>query len=96
MFTQIQKRACFNFAIAVCVCLLASSLQAQTVGATLSGTVADPSGSVIPSAQVTIRNTETGNVTVVASNSSGFYSAPNLQAGEYEIRTAATGFATSG
>src|SRR5258708_31536417 len=95
MFTRTEKRACFYFAVAVFVCLLASSLQAQTVGATVSGTVADPSGSVIPNAQVTIRNTDTGNVTVVASNSQGFYSAPNLQPGEYAIRTAASGFATT-
>ena len=69
MFSRIEKRGCFYFAIAVFVCLLASSLRAQTVGATVSGTVADPSGSVIPNAQVAIRDTETGSVTTVSSNS---------------------------
>jgi len=95
MFTRIQTRACFYFAVAVFVSLLASSLRAQTVGATVSGTVADSSGSVIPNAQVTIRNTETGSVTTVTSNSQGFYVAPNLQPGDYEIRIAASGFATT-
>jgi hypothetical protein len=95
MFTQIEKRGCFYFAIAVFLFLSALSMQAQTVGATLSGTVADPSGSVIPNAQVAISNTETGNVTTVSSNSQGFYSAPNLQPGDYQIRIAASGFATT-
>ena len=95
MFTRIQTRACFYFAVAVFVSLLASSLRAQTVGATVSGTVADSSGSVIPNAQVTIRNTETGSVTTVTSSSQGFYVAPNLQPGDYEIRIAASGFATT-
>src|SRR5437763_15471581 len=95
MFTRIQKLACFYFAVAVFVSLLPSSLRAQTVGATVSGTVADSSGSVIPNAQVTIRNTETGSVTTVTSNSQGFYVAPNLQPGDYEIRITASGFATT-
>src|SRR5438477_12961073 len=95
MFTRIEKRACLYVAVAVFVCLLACSLEAQTVGATISGTVADPSGSGNPNAHVTIRNTETAGVTMVSSNSQGFYSAPNLQPGDYEIRTTADGFATT-
>ena len=95
MFIRFEKRASLYVAVAVFACLLACSLEAQTVGATISGTVADPSGSVIPNAHVTIRNTETASVTMASSNSQGFYSAPNLQPGDYEIRTTADGFATT-
>ena len=76
------------------IALLPCSLNAQIVGATLSGTVADPTGAVIPNAQVVIRNTATGVSTDVRSNGDGFYSAPNLQPGDYVVRTTASGFAT--
>lgn len=90
-----QNRAYFTLGLAILACLLVtSSIHGQTVGATISGTVADPSGSVIPNAQITIRNTATGTVTTTTSNPEGFYSAPNLQPGDYILRTTAGGFAT--
>src|SRR5690349_25016798 len=85
----------FVLAIVLFACLFVPSTYAQIAGATLSGTVADPTGSVIPNAQLSIRNTATGVATTVSSNTQGFYSAPNLQPGDYEIRTSAGGFATS-
>ena len=92
----IHNRAYFAVRLALFACLLlATSVNAQTVGATVSGTVADPSGSVIPNAQITIRNTATGTVTTVTSNAQGFYSAPNLQPGDYILRATAGGFATT-
>lgn len=69
--------------------------RAQVAGATLSGTVADQSGSAVSGAQVAIRNSGTGITTTVNANSDGFFSAPNLQPGTYEVTTTATGFATS-
>lgn len=94
MFSRNHGRLLTTLGFAVlAILLLAPSVSAQTVGATLSGTVADPSGSVIPSAQIVIRNTGTGSVTTVTSNAQGFYSASNLQAGDYEVRTTASGFA---
>jgi len=82
-------------AITVISFLLVPSTFAQIVGATLSGTVADPTGSVVPNAQLVIRNTATGVSVTASSNAEGFYSAPNLQPGDYELRTSASGFATS-
>jgi hypothetical protein len=67
----------------------------QVVGATLSGTVKDPSGAIVPQAQVLIKNVATGINTAVTSNSDGFYAAPNLLPGAYEVAASARGFATA-
>jgi hypothetical protein len=64
-------------------------LQACALGAssggTLSGTVVDPSGAVIPGVAVTLHCTDTGVAQKAATNSDGFYLFPALPAGHYEI-----------
>jgi hypothetical protein len=90
------KRPCFAFALTLAACVfLTSSSEGQTTGATISGTVADPSGSVIPATTIVIRNTATGVETTVTSNPQGFYTVPNLQPGEYVLRASAKGFSVS-
>ena len=80
----------------VALCVL-SPLRAhgQVSGATLSGTVTDSTGAVIPNVQVSIRNQATADVRSVSVDSAGFYSAPNLLPGKYDVTAAATGFATT-
>src|ERR1700722_18109056 len=67
----------------------------QVTGATLSGTIVDPSGSVIAGAQISVRNTATGISKDYLSDSTGYYSAPNLAPGTYEVKVSAAGFSTS-
>src|SRR6267154_3848181 len=69
-------------------------IYAQVTGATLSGTVTDASGAVIANAQVSIRNTATGISKDTTTDSAGFYAAPNLPAGPYEVKVTAAGFNT--
>ena len=69
--------------------------RAQVAGATLSGTVTDPSGATIASAKVSIKNLGTGEVREVTSNGGGFYSAPNLLPGPYEASASSKGFSTA-
>ena len=96
MFNSIPGAKFVLFALAILVAsLFPYWLNAQIVGATLTGTVTDATGSVIPNAEITVNNTATGVVTKVKSNGEGFYSAPNLQPGDYIIRTTASGFATT-
>src|ERR1700730_8871935 len=66
--------------------------QAQVAGATLSGTVTDLSGATIATAKVSIKNLGTGEVRESTSNGDGFYSAPNLLPGSYEVSTSSMGF----
>lgn len=83
-----------SFALAVCI-LLTSQLRAQVAGATLSGAVNDPSGAVVPNAQVSAKNTATGVARAATTDSAGFYSIPNLLPGAYEVTVTAPGFSTT-
>ncbi|PYX30247.1 MAG: hypothetical protein DMG80_12915 [Acidobacteria bacterium] len=69
-------------------------LQAQVTGGTISGTVVDTSGRVIANCTIAITNSETGIARNVTTNSDGFYTAPNLTAGSYDLSFAAPGFKT--
>ncbi|HTB94622.1 MAG TPA: carboxypeptidase regulatory-like domain-containing protein [Candidatus Sulfotelmatobacter sp.] len=82
------------FLLLGCIIFPAGEVRAQVAGATLSGTVTDSNGTVIPQAKVSIKNVATGIVVDVAANSDGLYSAPNLLPGTYQVLVSASGFAT--
>ena len=65
--------------------------QTSTVGS-ISGTVRDPAGAVVPQALVVIQEERTGFSRTVATNNEGFYSAPSLPFGRYSVSTAPQGF----
>src|SRR5712692_3598432 len=69
-------------------------VQAQVAGGTISGTVVDSSGSVIPKASVSITNLATGINRTVTTNEDGLYIAPNLLPASYELTFTAPGFKT--
>jgi outer membrane receptor protein involved in Fe transport len=75
--------------------LLSGPIYAQVAGANLTGTVTDASGSGVPKANVSIKNTATGVVSDITTDSDGFYSAPNLLPGNYDITVSAPGFSTA-
>src|SRR6266550_344231 len=69
-------------------------IRAQVPGGSVSGRVSDASGAVITNAKVTLENLGTGVSREVASDKDGFYTAPNLLPGNYQISVSATGFST--
>ncbi len=83
------------FLFSIVVLFLAPPASAQVSGATLSGTVTDSSGAVIPNVQISIKNEATGEVRAVKVDSAGLYSAPNLLPGKYDVTVSAPGFATA-
>jgi len=83
-----------SFALAVSL-FFGSQVRAQVAGATLSGTVNDPSGAVVPNAQVSAKNPATGVARSATTDGAGFYSIPNLLPGNYEITVTAAGFSTA-
>lgn len=80
--------------IALCVALMGLSVMlfAQAPTGTITGIVSDESGAVIPNATVTITNKATGITRTATTNAEGYYSAPAMAAGDYEIRVEAQGF----
>jgi hypothetical protein len=62
------------------------------VGGSISGTVKDLSGAVVPKAAVTATNTDTGVRRAVTTNGTGAYSFPSLPVGHYDVVIAAPGF----
>ena len=68
---------------------------AQLAGSgTITGSITDPTGAVIPAVDVTIRNTDTGTERKTQSSEGGVYTAAFLQPGHYEIQIVKAGFAS--
>jgi hypothetical protein len=65
---------------------------AQVLYGSLSGTVEDSTGAVLPGAAVTVTNAGTGQSLNVSTNDSGHYIFPGLIPGVYELKISATGF----
>ena len=91
------KNGFVSFALTLGVLLgfaLSARVSAQMVGATVSGTVVDPSGGVVPGVKIVIKNASTGSVANAVTNGVGVFDAPNLPPGTYELTASAAGFAT--
>jgi len=76
------------------VAILSLSLMAQAPTGTISGVVTDDTGAVIPNGTVTITNKATGVSRTATTNAEGFFTAPALPAGDYEVRAEVKGFRT--
>jgi len=77
--------------MALAFSLFPSAGRSQTT-ATISGTVQDPSGAVIPGAQVTLTNEATNASRMVESNGVGLYAFPSLEPGTYSLKATMKGF----
>ena len=86
-----------RIALAVAVLLLSQAAgafaQSSKVGATLTGTVTDNSGAVIPDANVELRNVSTGQTRNSPADAEGIFVFAALQVGSYELQVERTGFA---
>ncbi|HYL38107.1 MAG TPA: carboxypeptidase-like regulatory domain-containing protein [Bryobacteraceae bacterium] len=83
----------------VCLVLCAVGLNPPVFGQVptgiITGTVTDETGAVVPDASVSITHKTTGAVRKITTNAAGIFSAPALDAGEYEVRAEITGFRTT-
>lgn len=65
---------------------------AQTTSATISGTITDQSGALVPSVGVTVTNEDTNDAQQTRTNGAGVYSVPSLAPGHYRVAVAKEGF----
>ncbi len=89
-----MKRALRNLLGGVIVLLLTSASVHAQAGATaqISGTVKDSSGGVLPGADVTAIQTDTGFKRSVITDSGGLYALVSLPIGPYRLDVTLTGF----
>lgn len=75
--------------------LTGSLLWAQVETGIITGAVSDPSGAVIPNANVSIKSASTGLTATMQTNEAGRFQSPPLKPGEYEVGVAVSGFKSS-
>ena len=67
---------------------------AQITTATISGTIKDETGGVLPGVDIVVTNIETGLTRSSVSDSQGYFVVQGLAPGRYEARASLQGFAT--
>ena len=96
IFTTLHKVLLhISLLTAIVFCLPQPQLHAQAAGtASVQGTVTDPTGAVIPGAEVSLVNSATLVKRSVNSDSSGVYIFPNVPVGTYSLNVSQAAFRT--
>src|SRR6202050_5888281 len=76
----------------VCLLILSIAQGAHAQSASISGTVADPSGGVVVNATVTIHNPVSGLERSATTDSSGNFTFPNVPFNPYHLSVRSEGF----
>ena len=72
--------------------VLGGAVEAQSVLGTVSGTVRDSSGAVVPKVKIVLHRLETNTDRTVSTDAAGNYIAVNVEPGTYDITATAGGF----
>ena len=91
---RLFHKSCLAAAMAAAIVLSVGSAKAQSGGsaASISGTVLDPSGAVVPNATVEIHNAVSAYDRTTTTDSEGKFSFPNVPFNPYHMTVTATGF----
>ena|ERR1017187_5414917 len=77
--------------IAMILVAISPLLSAQQTGS-IVGTVADPTGAVVPHAKVRLTNTGTADIRNTTSNAEGFFAFSGAVVGDYSVKIESQGF----
>jgi hypothetical protein len=91
---QLTRIARNGFGLLLCLIAVVGIASAQVRNGTITGTVTDQNGAVIPKANVTVTNEDTGISEKTVSGAAGDYSVPYLPQGRYSVSVDASGFET--
>lgn len=89
---KLKRRFAFILTTAAVLFLITPTVWPQATSGTLTGQVADPTGAVIPSARVTIKDTQHGTSFTVTTNGEGLFTRTQLPNGTYNVAVSAAGF----
>src|SRR6266508_3094992 len=89
---SLPKRRIIRIALMAICALLPIALSAQSTFATVTGTVTDPAGAIIPGVTLTSTHVETNIKTTAQSNEAGVYTIAQLKEGDYTLRAQGAGF----
>ena len=94
--TRTARRLLFAalFAVGMLVVGTPTAFAQGGVTSTLTGTVVDSSGAVIPGASIIVKRADTGVSTESVSNAEGQFTIPALNAGTYTVTASLSGFKT--
>ena len=92
MFSKISHLMFKTAKITCMLGMLSAMLAWASVGGSISGTVKDPAGSVVPNADVTVSEVNTGLLYQARTDSKGYYTLPVLPVGNYELDVKVPGF----
>lgn len=80
-----KKLAITTFLLILSAAVLSLSSFAQTTSGDLVGVVTDTTGAVVPNAEVSVTNVDTGVESTTKTNANGEYRVPNLLPGRYRV-----------
>jgi hypothetical protein len=86
------KMRVFFLLVFCTVAAMSGALLAQSTFATMTGTVTDPQGSIVPGVTVAVTNVDTGIETSTITNDAGIYTMATLKEGTYTLRANLPGF----
>ncbi|MGH9396850.1 MAG: carboxypeptidase regulatory-like domain-containing protein, partial [Terriglobia bacterium] len=89
-----MKTAATRFGILLATICVAAMVFGQAVTSSITGTVRDASGAVIPGASVTVSDSALGFTRKTTTDSAGSFLAGGLPAGTYDLIISSTGFKT--
>ena len=96
MVVHLLKRTGVLGTLFICLALIhlftGTQLRSQSIYGTITGTVIDPSGGAVASANITLKNVASGDVRRSVTNSDGYYSFSSVPAGSYSLTVEAPGF----
>src|SRR5260370_34557020 len=89
------RRGPLLWAVPALLAVMPGALSAQTTFATITGTVTDPAGAVVPGVTVRAIHNDTNTRTTAQSNEAGGYTLAQLKEGEYSLHAEGARFQES-
>jgi Carboxypeptidase regulatory-like domain/TonB-dependent Receptor Plug Domain len=89
---RMPTRSILSFALVFVFSAMFWTLQAQSNSGSISGSVTDPSGAVVPGATVTVENPVSGYLRTAKTDSAGHFQFGNLPFNPYHLTAKANGF----